>query len=169
MCRRGDARAGHIGRVIALLVLAYVLRPDTAAAQTCRTGTTNSCMSVSFSSAKPTPDGSDFAAGVSVLGSFAVAVIKCGRPPCELTMAAANQPSNGLRVRVGASAPTSIADCPIDLTGVNSAQSSRAPVIAVTSGPAAYTVWVCRPLSWNPATTPLGASSPEIRFRLRQG
>jgi hypothetical protein len=125
-------------------------------------------MTITFTTGTVTPSGADFANGVAVLGRFSVNVIRCGRAPCQITMAAQNQPTGGLRVRIGGSQPASVADCPINLDGVNSANSSQAPVIAETSTAASFVVWVCRPLSWNPATTPLGTSAPEVRFRLRQ-
>lgn len=143
-------------------------RSTPLAAQTCAAGTTNSCMNVSYATVKGTPDASDFANGVSVIGRFTLSVIKCGRQPCTITAAASNQPTGGLRVRVGGTQPVSLADCTIDLNGVSSAQSGQAPVLAVVNGAATVTVWVCRALNWNPAITPVGVTSPEMRFRLRQ-
>jgi hypothetical protein len=65
--------------------------------------------------------------------------------------------------------PTTIADCPIDVSGVSSPNSSQAPVLVETTVATTFVVWVCRPLSWDPATTPLGTTSTEMRFLLRQG
>lgn len=164
----GRMRCGRTAAGVAILLGVASGAAEGLAAQSCAATGTNSCMSVSFTPQRLTPDGNDFANGVAVLGSMMITVIKCGRPPCEVTMAAANQPPSGLRVRVGGAAPMAINECPIDLTGINVPQAARAPVIGVTSGPVTYTVWVCQPLSWNPATTPLGVASPEFRFRIRQ-
>jgi hypothetical protein len=154
-----------MGGALALCVAGWSSR---AAAQTCGAGSNNSCMSITFAPVKSTPDASDFAIGLSVIGRFTVSVIKCGRPPCTVTAAAGNQPTGGLRVHVGGTPPLSLADCTIDLSGVTTAQSGQAPVLAVVTGAATVTVWVCRALSWNPLTTAIGVSSPEMRFRLRQ-
>lgn len=142
--------------------------PTSAAAQTCVAGTRNSCLSVFYTAVRPTPVASDYDAGVAVIGTFEVRVLKCGRPPCTILMAAANQPSGGLRVRAGGTEPTSLSQCPIDLTGVTSVQSSQARTIAIVNATATFNVWLCRPLSWNPAVTPVGSASPEVRFRIRQ-
>lgn len=143
-------------------------RSAPAAAQTCAAGTTNSCLNITYVAVKGTPDASDYANGVSVIGRFTLSVLKCGRQPCTITAAANNQPNGGLRLRVGGAQPVSLADCSIDLNGVTTAQSAQAPVLAVVTGAATVTVWVCRALNWNPAVTPIGTSSPEMRFRLRQ-
>ena len=147
---------------------ASLLAPTATQAQSCAAGNNNSCMTVTFTPLRPTPSGEDFAAGVGVLGSFTVTVIKCGGPPCQLLVAAANQPSGGLRLRVGGAAPRTLSECPINLNGVTQPFLFFSPTIAQTNGPAVYTVWLCRPLSWDPAVTPLGTSSPEVRFRLFQ-
>jgi len=140
-----------------------------ASAQTCAAGSLNSCMSVTFSPVRPIPEPADFQAGFAVLGSLGVTVIKCGRPPCEVTMAAANQPPTGLRIKLGGSQPLSIGECNVNITGISSAPSAGAPTVALVNAAATVTVWVCQPLSWNPAQTPVGTYTPEFRFRLRHG
>jgi len=145
-----------------------LVRPQTARAQSCAPGPNNSCMTITFTPLRPTPSGEDFAVGVGVLGSFTITVLKCGGAPCTVLVAAANQPPGGLRLRVGGAQPRSLAECPVALTGVTQPFTFLSRVIATTSGPATYTVWLCRPLSWDPAVTPLGSTSPEVRFRLLQ-
>lgn len=152
----------------ALLIALSVIGARTAAAQSCATGTRNSCLTVRFTPVRLTPEPADFALGVGVLGTMDVTVLKCGRPPCELTVAAANQPPSGLRLKVGGSAPASLAECAVDIRGITSVNSSPAPTIALVNGPATIVVWVCQPLSWDPLLTPVGSWSPEFRFRLRQ-
>ncbi|WP_396207162.1 hypothetical protein [Gemmatimonas sp.] len=152
-----------------LLLACWIVPLGAAAAQTCASGNSNSCMSVTFTPVRPTPEPADFQAGFAVLGSLNVTVLKCGRRPCEVTLAAATQPPTGLRIKVGGTQPTRLADCAIDITGISAAPSSQAPTIAFVNAAAAITVWVCQPLSWDPLRTPVGTYTPEFRFRLRQG
>lgn len=142
--------------------------PSTAHAQVCLSLVTHSCLNITFSPNATTPTADDFANGVAVLGSFNLSVLKCGRPPCRITVGAQGQPSGGIRLRVGGTAPLSINDCPVNLSGVSSPNSSQAPVLAQTSGATSFVVWVCRPLSWDPGVTPIGTTSTEVRFLLRQ-
>ena len=170
MCRphlRSRLRIEWPLRLIVILA-ATILASTEAMSQTCAAGSNNSCMTVTFSPLRPTPSGEDFAAGIGVLGSFTITVLKCGGPPCVLLAAAANQPAGGLRLRVGGAPPRTLSECPIDLSGVTQPFLFFSPTLATTNGPATYTVWLCRPLSWDPAVTPLGSSSPEVRFRLFQ-
>jgi hypothetical protein len=154
---------------VAASTLALVGRPSVARAQACVSGITNSCLTVTYSPISATASASDFANGVAVLGSFTVSVLKCGRTPCLVTLGAQGQPTGGLRLRIGGTTPASIADCPVDLSGVSSPNASQAPVLMQTNSATTFVVWVCRPLSWNPATTPIGTTSTEMRFLLRQG
>lgn len=142
--------------------------PRAAFGQACLPTAAHSCLNVSFSPNATTPTAEDFANGVAVLGSFNVAVLRCGRPPCRVTVGAQGQPPGGLRLRVGGSAPVSLADCPINVSGVSSPNASQAPVLAQVSVASTIVVWVCRPLSWDPGTTPIGTTSTEVRFLLRQ-
>ncbi|GAB1341458.1 hypothetical protein [Gemmatimonas sp.] len=142
--------------------------PSLAHAQVCLPVVTHSCLNITFSPNATTPTAADFANGVAVLGSFNVSVLKCGRPPCRITVGAQGQPSGGLRLRVGGPAPVSINECPIDVSGVSSPNASQAPVLAVMNAATTLVVWVCRPLSWDPGTTPIGTTSTEVRFLLRQ-
>lgn len=158
-------------RVAAVLAGAMALltgMPSTAHAQLCWSVVSHSCMNIAFSPNATTPTAADFANGVAVLGSFTLSVLKCGRPPCRITVGAQGQPSGGLRLRVGGTAPMSINDCPVNVSGVSSPNSSQAPVLAQTSGATSFVVWVCRPLSWDPGVTPIGTTSTEVRFLLRQ-
>ena len=149
--------------------LALAGRPSVSHAQACVAGISNSCLAVTYSPVSAIPSASDFANGVAVLGSFTISVLKCGRTPCRVTLGAQGQPPGGLRLRIGGAAPTSIADCPLDVSGVSSPNASQAPVLMQTNSATTFVVWVCRPLSWNPATTPIGTTSTEMRFLLRQG
>lgn len=151
---------------VSLTVLAGL--PTNVHAQACSPTETHSCLTISFSPNATTPTAADFANGVAVLGSFNVSVLKCGRPPCRVTAGAQGQPPGGLRLRVGGTAPVSINECPVDMSGVSSPNASQAPVIALTNAATTLVVWVCRPLSWDPATTPIGTTSTEVRFLLRQ-
>lgn len=155
------------GALVAASVLCLV--PRAAQSQSCAAGSLNSCLSVTFTPVRPTPTPSDFEAGVGVIGALNITVLKCGRAPCEVTAGAVNQPPSGLRLKIGGAAPVSIAECGVDITGVNSAPSAPAPTIALVSGPVSLTVWICQPLTWDPVLTPVGSWSPEFRFRLRQG
>lgn len=156
-------------RMLSLIAVigALTMRPSTAQAQ-CVWWLPNSCLNVSFTPGTTTPGAEDFANGVAVLGRFSVSVLKCGRTPCRVTIGAQGQPPGGLRVRVGGTAPASMSDCPIDLNGIVSPSSANAPVIAQVTAGTTVVVWVCRPVSWNPATTPLGTTSTDVRFLLRQ-
>jgi hypothetical protein len=153
----------------AAVVLAWCLVPaDALSAQTCAAGTRNSCLSVTFTPVRPTPEPADFQAGFSVMGALNVTILKCGRPPCEVSVAAASQPPTGLRLKVGGTMPAALGECTVDITGISAAPSSPAPAIATVSGAAAVTVWVCQPLTWDPLLLPTGTYTPEFRFRLRQ-
>lgn len=165
---RGGAHPAWLFATIVLTVALVLGLPRHAGAQSCAGGGRNSCLSVSFTPVRPAPEPADFAAGVGVLGSLSITVLKCGRPPCELTVGASNQPPTGLRLKVGGGAPVSLAECGVDITGVNNPNAGRAPTLALVSGPATLAVWICQPLSWNPAQTPSGSWTPELRFRLRQ-
>ncbi len=156
-------------RSITALVAWWLAPVNVASAQTCAAGSFNSCMSVTFSPVRPTPEPADFQAGFAVLGSLNVTVLKCGRPPCEVSLAAATQPPTGLRIKVGGPQPLSLGECPIDITGISAAPSSPAPSVAVVNAATTVTVWVCQPLTWDPLQTPVGTYTPEFRFRLRQG
>lgn len=164
------ARSFPLQRVWLAVACALVVlmgRPSTAHAQ-CVSWLSNSCMSISYSPLNSTPTAADYANGVAVVGSFSVSVLKCGRTPCRVTVGAQGQPTGGLRLRVGGTAPVSITDCPIDVSGVSSPNSSNAPELLQTTSAVTVTVWVCRPLTWNPSTTPLGTTSTSVRFLLRQ-
>lgn len=152
-----------------MTVAALALSPHRAPAQTCAAGTLNSCLTVSYTPVRPTPNPADFGAGFGVPGSVTVTVIKCGRPPCEVTAGAVNQPPSGLRLKIGGAAPSSLAECSTDITGVNSSSAAPAPTIALVNGPTTMVVWICQPLSWDPLVTPAGTWTPEFRFRLRHG
>lgn len=164
------ARSFPLQRVWFALAGALVVligRPSTAHAQ-CVVPVSNSCMNISYSPLSSTPTGADFANGVAVMGSFTISVLKCGRSPCRVTVGAQGQPTGGLRLRVGGSAPVSIAECPIDVSGVSSPNSSNAPQLFQTTSAITVTVWVCRALSWDPSITPLGTTTTTVRFLLRQ-
>lgn len=137
-------------------------------AQTCATGSFNSCMSVTYTPVRPTPEPADFQAGFAVLGALNVSVLKCGRAPCEVTLAAANQPPTGLRIKSGGTQPVALSECTVDITGISAAPSSPAPTVALVNSAANVTVWVCQPLTWDPVLTPVGTYTPEFRLRLRQ-
>lgn len=66
--------------------------PSLAHAQVCLPVVTHSCLNITFSPNATTPTAADFANGVAVLGSFNVSVLKCGRPPCRITVGAQGQP-----------------------------------------------------------------------------
>lgn len=154
---------------MAVVFVALTGRPTTVQGQACVSGVANSCLNVTYTPGAVAPTGADFANGVAVLGSFTVSVLKCSRIPCRVTLGAQGQPTGGLRLRIGGTTPTSINDCPVDISGVSSPNASQAPVLMQTNGATTFVVWVCRPLSWNPATTPIGTTSTEMRFLLRQG
>ena len=99
-----------------------------------------SVLTAVYTPIKSTPTGDDFAQNFVVIGKFSVTINSCNKSSCSVRLSADNQPSNLLKVRIGATAPAVAADCNTTVpTGTN-------PTLLVGSTnafPTTFTVWVC--------------------------